>query len=392
MSIAKHTWESILMAFPKDPVVPETRKMLAREENEARESGANASLPLPPAPAHSLVPIIEQPWAPPDTDSAEYEVAPDVNCRADEILDAALHRLKSELADFEKFTATEHIEHQEVDRHGRPGPVQSRDFSYVVLVFPHGDTSVYLEESRNGGYNLASFPTYLATTGLNSLGVAVLQPISRKHFNFSCEGLADLRGHGAWQLRFEEKRGIPGGGVREWQRDGINYPIPIKGRIWIASASFAILRVETDLREPVKKLELTRDHLLVDYGPVNFSAGKVQLWLPWRGAPTCTWSSTASATTTGISSATICSSAWMPHRRSANRRSYRRPPPSLLPSQRRAWFEKQERAAAFLRPQPSFAMQFCAAASYGLVAGAGFGVLAAGLVAGVVPAAFNGYA
>jgi len=59
------------------------------------------------------------------------------------------------------------------------------------------------------------------------------------------------------------------------------YPIAIKGRIWLSSASFDVLRIETDLLEPVQILGLTRDHLVVDYGPVNFSASNATLWLPW---------------------------------------------------------------------------------------------------------------
>ena len=38
----------------------------------------------------------------------------------------------------------------------------------------------------------------------------------------------------------------------------------------MASASFDLLRVETDLIAPIDKLELSRDHLTVDYGPVQF--------------------------------------------------------------------------------------------------------------------------
>ena len=69
--------------------------------------------------------------------------------------------------------------------------------------------------------------------------------------------------------------------MREWQREGKIYPIAIKGRIWLSSASFDVLRIETDLLEPVQILGLTRDHLVVDYGPVNFSASNATLWLPW---------------------------------------------------------------------------------------------------------------
>ena len=31
----------------------------------------------------------------------------------------------------------------------------------------------------------------------------------------------------------------------------------------------------------MKELELTRDHLVIDYGPVNFEHSGTQLWLPW---------------------------------------------------------------------------------------------------------------
>ena len=51
--------------------------------------------------------------------------------------------------------------------------------------------------------------------------------------------------------------------------------------MWLSSTSFDVLRIETDLREPVPILALSRDHLLVDYGPVNFASANTTLWLPW---------------------------------------------------------------------------------------------------------------
>jgi hypothetical protein len=51
--------------------------------------------------------------------------------------------------------------------------------------------------------------------------------------------------------------------------------------VWVAANSYDVLHVETDLREPVKELQLSRDHLIVDYGPVKFEKGNTTLWLPW---------------------------------------------------------------------------------------------------------------
>jgi len=37
--------------------------------------------------------------------------------------------------------------------------------------------------------------------------------------------------------------------------------VPLKGRVWISTNSFDVLHVETDLRDPMKELELARDHI-----------------------------------------------------------------------------------------------------------------------------------
>ena len=281
---AKRTWESILSGYPADPIAAEAKKMIARMESVALQNdfATTANLPPPSTQEISLLTVVERPWAPPDLDSAVYEIAPEATCQTEQILDEAFRRMKSELVDFEKFTATEHVEHQQIDRNGWPGPMRSQDFSYIVLIYPFGKNSFYLEESRgSGGNDLTNFPTSLATVGLNSLGVSVLQPYYREYFDYSCEGLTKLRGQAAWQVRFEEKRDSKGGTVRLWRRSGKTFEIPIKGRIWVSSSGYAVLRVETELRDPVAGLELTKDHLFVDYGPVNFSAGNEQLWLPW---------------------------------------------------------------------------------------------------------------
>ncbi len=276
-------WESLLKFFPKDSAVFTARKMLERIESEGLDSAppSEASLPAPPAPDTNPVTFVEMPWAPRDTDEAVYDVAPQGNCRVVTILDSALQRTNEDLRDFEKFTATEHIEHQKIDSYGWPGPLKTHDFSYVVFVHPLGKNSFYLDEFRDGAGDMSGFTDVIISTGLNSLGVNVLQPFYRDRFNYSCEGLANVRGQAAWQIRFEEKRDAKVGGVRTWRTSNTTYDVAIKGRIWISSASYAILRIESDLRDPIAGLGLTKDHLLVDYGPVNFSARNAQLWLPW---------------------------------------------------------------------------------------------------------------
>jgi tetratricopeptide (TPR) repeat protein len=279
---ARNTWERLIASFPGDASANDAKRKLAAASRQRTDTGVEYAMALPPPkpPAVELAPVTERVWAPPDVDSREYALASGASCEIEDVLTRALYHMQKQLGNFEKFTATEHIEHQEVDRFGISGPSRARDFSYIVFVHPFNGNSMYLEEERDGGENLSAFPTSLATTGLNSLGISVLQPAYRESFNYTCEGLANVRGQAAWQIHFAQKPGhVPS--IRTWKRNGMVYEIPLKGRVWISSATFDLLRIETDLREPSTELQLQRDHLLVDYGPVNFQGGTERLWLPW---------------------------------------------------------------------------------------------------------------
>jgi Flp pilus assembly protein TadD len=285
---AKESWQKVVTDFPSSPSAAKAKQNLATllEPSPASPPPRASSpqvdltaLPLHALPNIDLAPPADRPWAPVDIDGREYQLAQDAPCQVDDVLAHAERRVRTQMRNFEKFAATEHIDHQEIDRYGRPGPVKSREFSYIVFVHPYHKDSFYIEEERNAGRGDQSFPTSLATVGLNNLGVSVLQPAERDNLSFRCEGLANVSTRAAWQIRFEENKGVTEG-LRVWRRDGKLYHIPLKGRVWISSTSYDVLRVETDLREPMEALTLTRDHLRVDYGPVKFRTADTTLWLP----------------------------------------------------------------------------------------------------------------
>jgi tetratricopeptide (TPR) repeat protein len=219
-------------------------------------------------------------WAPPDVDSKEYAVASDVPCSQDEVLDRTQIRLIRQMNDLERFEATEHVVHQQVDSYGIPRVTHAKDFSYVVLVTHPANEIPYLDERRDGGESLDAFPTPLATRGLFALALNVFGPNFRNDFIYRCEGLGSWRGQAAWQMRFEQKMSVPSH-IRFWRDDRGIHALALKGRAWISSTGYDVLHLETDLREPAQKLGLTRDHLLIDYGPVTFNYNGTVLWLPW---------------------------------------------------------------------------------------------------------------
>jgi len=284
---ARQNWQKVVTNFAASPSAAKAKQNLAglAVASATPATVAPAQVDLTALPVHALpnldlAPPADRPWAPLDIDSHEYALAQNAPCHVDEVLAHALRRLRMQMQNFEKFTATEHIEHQEIDRYGRPGPMRSREFSYIVFVHALREDSFYIDEERSSRSQDEGFPTLLATTGLNNLGISVLQPVERDNLSFRCEGLTNVRGRAAWQIRFEENKGVQDG-MRVWRRNGKLYHIPLKGRIWISSTSYDLLRIETDLREPVEVLTLTRDHLSVDYGPVSFHSTNATLWLPW---------------------------------------------------------------------------------------------------------------
>ncbi len=279
---ARRTWQKLAEDLPSDPSAVVAKRKLEDTALGSRNFRENSNLPPPKVLYDTDLPIAEAdtPWSPPDIDDNPPTVL-GASCSTTDALDRAFLRTKTQLANFEKFTATEHIEHQEIDRHGAPGKVKTREFSYIVFVVPYHGDSFYLEESRDADQKTTdSFPTPLATTGLNSLAISLLQPSDRSNFRYECEGITQLRSELVWRIRFQEES-TEALGVRRWKRNGMIYNVPFKGRLWISQSTYDVLRVETDLLAPMSKLQLTRDHLRVDYGPVKFDRGNQTLWLPW---------------------------------------------------------------------------------------------------------------
>jgi len=282
---AKQEFESVARDFPNAPSAAIAKQELQRLYNpDAREIpgtpgaaaivGSDAAL-LPAAPSAS-----SSKWSPPSVDTFVPAVASDVSCSAEDVVQRTSLNTNRQLENLEKFLATEHIQHEEVNARGEVSQIRDKNFSYMVFIEHTKDGLVFLDEKRDGGTGTDLFPTSLATVGLVSLGVDVFHPGFAKALDFKCEGLGQWRGKAAWIMHFEQKNNMKSF-LRLWQTKTKTVEVPLKGRVWVAASSYNVLHVESDLREPMKELELMRDHLAIDYGPVNFQNGKTELWLPW---------------------------------------------------------------------------------------------------------------
>lgn len=217
-------------------------------------------------------------WVPPDIDAVVPAVEKGVECPLPQVVSGVGRRMKELVDNLQKFDATEHMENFPVDSKGARGKADERTFDYIVNVKVSQGQVAGLEEYRNGSLDPKLFPDKFATTGLPTMALA-FHPAIVSEFDLTCEGLGQLDGHPAWQVHFAQRPDRPNR-LRSYEIEKINYPVALKGRVWIDAATFQIRHFESELIDPVTEIGLTEERIAIDYGPVEFRGRTEQLWLP----------------------------------------------------------------------------------------------------------------
>jgi tetratricopeptide (TPR) repeat protein len=288
-----------LQAYVQEhPADAEAKKLLDRlqlqtasttnvPDEPAVDTAEDVSLPIDTA---SALPLRSS-WLPPDVDEQVPAVEQGASCVLDDVLRKAGEQVQQFVKNVERFSATEFLNHEAIDKWGMPGNMETRKFDYVVSVEESRPGFLSVEEYRSSAGLPAEFPGGIATNGLPILAL-IFHPYYAMNFDMACEGLARWNGKPAWQVHFRQRKDKPNV-VRSYRlgMEGPSYPVALKGRAWILADSFEIARLETDLIVPVPQIKLIADHTAIEYGPVQFHIRNVEMWLPqtaevyydWRG-------------------------------------------------------------------------------------------------------------
>jgi hypothetical protein len=201
-------------------------------------------------------------------------------------------RVQEFIESVDRFTATEAIIHESVNKWGLTSRPKQLDFDYLVSIKEIRSGMLSVEEYRNSHHPTADFPDGVATTGLPAL-ILIFHPYYAQNFTMTCEGLGHSKGQSAWQIYFRQRPDKPAV-IRSYQvagRNGPVYHVPLKGRAWIAADTFQVIRLETDILNPLPEIRLAADHAAIEYAPIEFRSRGLALWLPqtaevfydWRG-------------------------------------------------------------------------------------------------------------
>ena len=242
---------------------------------------------VPHEDAASALPLPSN-WLPPDVDEKVPAVESSTPCALDEVLQRAGKRVEEFVRNVDRFTASEFLKHESINKWGLAESPDTRKFDYVASIEQYRPGYFSVTEYRSGP-SVSEFPDGVETTGLAALAL-IFHASNAGNFAMSCEGLAQWNGKPAWQVHFRQRPDKPNT-IRSYRlgQSGPSYSVALRGRAWIAADTYEIVRMETDLVAPIPEIRLVTDHTLVDYGPVSFKGGNVEMWLPQSAELFCNW-------------------------------------------------------------------------------------------------------
>ncbi len=277
--------EAFLKKTPQSPTTQEVRTLITTlktsDQLSAADGGASGSESNPSS-ADTLGALPEptlamQTWRPPDVDDAKPTVAPGVACPSTEVLSEAGKRVQKLVQDVTRFAADEDLFHQTLDRAGLSTHAETRKYNYVAAISPEPGT-VLIDEYRTDRGTQAGAPDAIASTGFVILAL-VFHPEMQGDFDFDCEGRGEWRGEPSWLVHFRQRHDRPNH-MHGYSVGGEFYRVDLKGRAWISADKFQILRIEADMVNPMRQIQLLSEHQTVEYGPVPFAKKNTTLWLP----------------------------------------------------------------------------------------------------------------
>lgn len=219
-------------------------------------------------------------WMPPDVDEKTPPVDSGAACSLDEILTRTGKQLENLTQDLERFSATESLVDEGINKWGVPYFSEKRVFDYLVSIENIRPGLFGLDEYRMLRGRPAELPDGFVTDGLPAL-VMVFHPFFVKNYEITCEGLARHGDGFAWQVHFRQRPDKPMQlrGFRA-AMGGSSHPAALKGRAWISAESYQIVRLETDLVASMPEIHLVAEHAAIEYASVKFPQRGEELWLP----------------------------------------------------------------------------------------------------------------
>jgi tetratricopeptide (TPR) repeat protein len=282
------TLKTFLALAPANPQAPQVQQFITQLEQRAANTPTQAAMLTtvvqstpagdPDPLADTTEPELSVAWQPPGIDEAKPSVAAGVNCPTAEVLAKAGDRVEELVDNVGRFAAIEDLLHERLDNQGNPTTRETRKFDYAAYISQPRTGVLLVDEFRTERYGIDNLPDQIATSGFPALAM-IFHPTMQPDYEITCEGLGDWKGQATWLMHFRAREDRPSH-IQDYVVGNHTYPIRLKGRAWITADKFQIIRIESELINPLKGIGFLAEHQIAEYGPVLFEKKNVQLWLP----------------------------------------------------------------------------------------------------------------
>ena len=278
--------KTYLKESPKSPTAPQVTNLIAELERPEALGGPASSSSMASVPLAGVDPLFAspemsftmKPWQPPGIDESKLSVAADVSCPLDNVIEMSGNRVQELVTDVSRISAIERLLHEQVDEIGNPITKENRNYNYVASITEDKPGFLAVDEYRAAHLGLSDFPDQISSSGFAALAL-VFHPDMRDNFEMKCEGLSDWHGQSVWLVHFRQRDDRPAR-IHDYKVGAETYAVKLKGRAWITTDKFQIVRIESELVNPMKPIQLLSEHQIVEYGPVPFQKKNLELWLP----------------------------------------------------------------------------------------------------------------
>jgi tetratricopeptide (TPR) repeat protein len=267
-----------LKTNPNNPAVPQVKALIA----EIQKRGSGQTTAVGERAVDDLALTAAQPslppsaWGPPGVDDIKPPIVTGVPCPYNQVMEMSGERVKELVDSIAQFAATEDLVHEQLDPTGKALTKIDRKFDYSASITEATPGYLRVDEYRNEHYGISDLPDRIVTSGFMSLAL-IFHPDMRENFQITCEGLGDWHGQATWIMYFRQRTDRPNR-IADLVVGSNTYPINLKGRAWITANSFQIVRIESELMNPIPSLAV--QHQIAEYGPVHFQKKNIDLWLP----------------------------------------------------------------------------------------------------------------
>jgi tetratricopeptide (TPR) repeat protein len=217
-------------------------------------------------------------WQPAGIDDLKPSLAAGVVCPSEKVIEASGQRVQQLVDDVSRIAAVEDLLHQSLDEMGNPIRTETRKFNYVASFAEVEPGVIAVNEYRADRLDLKGYPDEIASTGFTALAL-VFHPHMRDNFEMTCEGLGGWHGQATWLVHFRQHDDRPSR-IHSYKIGNVVYPVRLKGRAWITADKFQIVRIESELVNPMPDIRLHSEHQIVEYGPIPLGKKSEELWLP----------------------------------------------------------------------------------------------------------------